>query len=79
MVDKRRKDVPWKIYSDQRWKGAWPDSYYYAMQLAVLMDIRDELKRLNSIICCPNFIGIPSTLNSIRTNTAKPRRKAKKP
>lgn len=31
-------------------------------QTAVLMDIRDELKRLNQLLHCQNFIGIPSTL-----------------
>ncbi len=51
-----------------------------AAHLAVLMDIRDEMKRLNALLSCPNFTGIPQTLKSIhRAMPAKsPRRKAKK-
>jgi len=54
-------------------------------QLAVLMDIRDELQRLNELLHCPNFVGIPLRLDKIVTNTrpkrrtaATKRRKAKK-
>lgn len=46
--------------------------------VAVLMDIRDELKQLNSIISCPNFIDIPRKLDAIRKNTTKPKRKRAK-
>lgn len=43
---------------------------------ALLMDIRAELKRLNSILRCPNFIAVPSKLDQIAKNTRK-RRKPK--
>lgn len=43
-------------------------------QLAVLMDIRDELQRLNSLFRCSNFLEVPSVLRQIRANTAKPRK-----
>ena len=33
--------------------------------IAVLMDIRDELQRLNRLLSCPNFVGIPHTLKTI--------------
>jgi hypothetical protein len=48
---------------------------YSGASLAVLMDIRDELKSLNSILQCPNFQAIPHKLDVILRNTAKPRRK----
>ena len=44
-------------------------------QLAVLQDIRDELRGLNRLLNCPNFTGIPKTLERIRKNTVKPRGK----
>ena len=45
------------------------------VQTAVLMDIRDELKKLNQLLGCENFIAIPSILRAVRANTAKPRKK----
>ncbi len=39
------------------------------------MDLRDELKRLNALLYCPNFTGIPATLRQISQNTKKPKRK----
>ncbi len=45
-------------------------------QLAVLMDIRVELKRLNNLLHCQNFIRVPTTLAAIKKNTTK--RKYKK-
>lgn len=35
-------------------------------QLIVLMDIRDELQRLNRVVGCPNFLKIPTTLKAIQ-------------
>jgi len=43
-------------------------------QLAVLMDIRDELQNLNRLLHCPNFLSMPRLLRGIRDNTANPRR-----
>ena len=43
-------------------------------QLAVLMDIRDELQRLNALFNCSNFLAIPHTLRAIEKNT-RPKRK----
>ncbi len=45
------------------------------VQCALLMDLRDELKRLNALLYCPNFTGIPETLRQISRNTKKPKRK----
>ena len=42
---------------------------------AVLMDLRDELKRLNALLSCPNFTRIPATLRTIQRNTARRKKK----
>lgn len=42
--------------------------------IALLMDIRDELQKLNRLLACQNFLDIPFTLHKIRLNTAKPRK-----
>lgn len=39
-------------------------------QLAVLMDIRDELQKLNAVFACFNFTNMPAILRQIRKNTA---------
>ena len=49
-----------------------------AVKVAVLMDIRDELQRLNGVIGCANFIRIPRVLDQIVANTKKPGRRKKK-
>jgi len=49
-----------------------------SIKLAVLMDIRDELKSLNRILQCDNFIAIPRILREIKKNTNKPRKIAPK-
>ena len=45
--------------------------------IAVLMDIRRELRALNAILGCPNFTGIPHELRIIRKNTTKRKRRAR--
>lgn len=52
--------------------GSWPPEY---AALAVLQDIRDELRTLNELLACPRFLAIPTHLDAIRRNTRKPRRK----
>jgi hypothetical protein len=49
---------------------------YDAAQLAVLMDIREQLRALNTLLGCRNFVAVPAILREIRANT-KPRRKRK--
>lgn len=48
------------------------------IQAAVLMDIRDELQKLNALLHCHNFTGIPTTLRSIRRAMPVRRRKGKR-
>lgn len=45
------------------------------VNVAVLMDIRDELQKLNRLLHCSNFLEIPRILRTIRHNTTKRRRK----
>lgn len=44
-------------------------------RLAVLMDLRDELKQLNRVFACHNFQAVPDLLRAIKSNTTKPRKK----
>ena len=43
--------------------------------LQVCMDIRDELVKLNALLHCPNFTGMPAVLRQVRANTSKPKRR----
>jgi len=72
MIDQRKKDVLWYVCWADRDGG---EVSWDGRQLAVLMDIRDELKRLNTLLHCSNFTAIPGELRAIRRNTTKPRRK----
>lgn len=53
----RFKDVNWNLAQAP---GGAPATWEQ-VQLALLMDIRDELRRLNGLLHCPNFTGIPHT------------------
>jgi hypothetical protein len=44
-----------------------------AWQLVALYEILMELRKLNALLHCSNFVGMPTTLRQIRANTAKPR------
>jgi hypothetical protein len=70
---KRFKDVAWDFAT----RGDGGIETWEQVQVAVLMDIRDEIKALNRILGCRNFLDVPTILRGIRTNTAKPN-KAKK-
>ncbi|MBZ5702110.1 MAG: hypothetical protein LAN84_09705 [Acidobacteriia bacterium] len=39
----------------------------------VMEEVRDELKKLNDFLQCPNFVSIPETLRQIRRNTREPK------
>jgi hypothetical protein len=43
--------------------STWPDVKAHTV---LLMDIRDELVKLNALLHCQNFQNIPATLRSIR-------------
>ena len=73
-MDRRCKDIRWAINLTDDGNKAQPGQAV----LAVAMDIRDELKQLNRLLSCPNFVAIPTTLREISANTKRPRRKLKK-
>lgn len=50
---------------------------YEGLQIAVLCQMRDELKRLNSLLHCHNALEIPALLRAIKRNTAKKKRRKK--
>lgn len=66
------RNIEWQLWKD--------DSGYAGqqIQLALLMDIRRELQRLNCLLNCPRFTGIPSILTEIERNTGKRKRLTKK-
>lgn len=66
----RLKDVDWKPGTNNGTATTWEN-----VQVAVLLDIRDELKRLNSLLYCHNTTAIPQILRRIQKNTTKPKKK----
>ena len=44
-------------------------------KLGVLMDIRDELRKVNQLLSCRNFMNIPYKLDRISANTHRVKRK----
>lgn len=72
----RHKDGNWNLPEGQ--VQNWEQVY-----VAVLMGVRDELKRVNSLLLviaaplrCQTFLKIPAKLDAIRKNTTrKPRKK----
>jgi hypothetical protein len=71
----RHKDGQWSLPTTAN--GAIES--WDLVKVAVLMDLRDELKKLNALLHCHNFVGIPRTLRTIAKQTAKRKyvRKAK--
>lgn len=60
MIDKSRmKNADWKVAHEGKSLGV------DHAQIAVLMDIRDELQRLNSLLHCHNFTSLPATVRTI--------------
>jgi hypothetical protein len=70
MSDTRRKDINWKLNVSHDGGVTTLEA-----QLAVLMDIRDELKRLNNRLYCTEVGEIPRILRRISANTHKPKRR----
>lgn len=71
MADTRMKNAGW-IVSDNN--GETSRSVHHS-QLAVLMDIRDELQAIRARLDCHEALAIPRYLRRISANTAKPRPK----
>lgn len=47
------------------------------IQAVILADIRRELRTLNRLLGCHNFVNIPHTLTEIKKNTTKRKYKKK--
>lgn len=60
------RDIDWHIHVNN--DGSWDDN---DVMMALLNDIREELKRLNATLACPRFLDIPSKLDRIEKNTKK--------
>ena len=74
----RHKDQNWTLPDGTDQPDGSRTHLWESITAALLMDIRDELKRMNAILHCSNFLRIPHKLDEIRRNTAK-RRKRKAP
>ena len=68
-TDQRHKDARWTI------RDSGNGVSFDGAQLAVLMDIRDELKLLNQLLHCQNFLEMPHLLRCIERNTKKRKRR----
>lgn len=65
----RRQNENWNL----------PDAITWShVPIAVLMDIRDELQKLNRLLHCGNCVAIPHKLDRIIVNTNKQKRRRKK-
>lgn len=69
MDDTRKKNVDWAILRNTNGTTSAETA-----SLAVLMDIRDELQKLNRVFECHNFLRISQTLEQIRRSTTKKRK-----
>jgi hypothetical protein len=65
----RKGHIDWSLPENNSWE---------VIHAALLMDLRDELKKLNALLGCENFIAVPRILRSIRANTTKPKPKRRK-
>lgn len=72
MSDPRKKDIQWRV-RDQDGEVTFDGA-----QLAVLMDLRDELKKLNVLLHCRNFTNLPAQIRGLRRDLAPKKRRKKK-
>jgi len=72
----RFKNIVWHCGTENE-KFLQPTSVHHS-QLAVLMDIRDELQTLNRIFACPNFTALPRDISKLRSEVSGIRRDLKK-
>ena len=70
MSDRRCKNFNWTVRGPENQGGS---ASFPGAQLAVLMDIRDELQELNRRMACSDLLALPKLLRAIKSNTEKPR------
>lgn len=63
----RFKNVEWNLTGSV--ENANQPANWEMVKIAVMMDIRDELRELNGLLHCPNFRQIPTKLDAIGRNT----------
>lgn len=71
------KRVSYKEFADwdvTLWKNDDGTATHETLMVAALYGIRDELRRLNHVLQCPNFLAVPSKLDRIEKNTRKRKR-----
>ena len=56
----KKQNVEWTLHTNENGSTPYEDAI-----LAVLMDIRVELQNLNRLLRCPNFTGMPKSLERI--------------
>ena len=66
MIDRTKPDLDWLVADEHGDMPTWE-----RIGIAVLMDIRRELRRLNAAIYCQNFLAMPHHLKRIARNTEK--------
>ena len=64
----KKANLDWDVTNDKGTVTTWEQ-----VGIAVLMDIRQELRDLNRLLRCPNFLSIPAKLETIGRNTRKPK------
>lgn len=74
----RHKDQNWRLPEGTPNRTGGADHIWESVHTALLMDIRDEMKSLNMVLHCTNFLTIPMKLDRISQNTAKPKKKRKR-
>lgn len=75
MTDRRQKDKTWFVTDEQ---GALYQGIKDGAMLATLMDIRDELQRLNRTLECDNFLAIPHHLRAMRDDIRQLNKRVKR-
>lgn len=71
----RHKDENWNMPAGEpNTNGSGRVHSWDSIKVSLLMDIRDELKSLNAVLHCTNFLSIPQKLDAISANTRKPKK-----
>jgi hypothetical protein len=69
-MNKQFPNIDWDLANDNGAIGTWGK-----VNTAVLMDIRNELRTINNVLRCSNFLAIPRHLKRIAGNTTKKKKR----
>lgn len=67
----KHANIEWDLPEGNRSPDGSMTYAWNSVHAALLMDIRAELRKLNTLLYCSKFTGIPSTLLEIKRNTTK--------